>query len=180
MHALDEDDDPPPADDEEFIRFREGQDRASTGMAAVFLRVYNQGAMDDGIEPHGPPDPVDGAAVAAEAVLEIENHRAACRRAAELIAEDSGARHRAGRTGPAQLGDILHAVLCAQGVLRSPAPSAAWPRTAVYPWPMGRQYRPAPVYSQGQSTKESRRTVEASPGQDSPQETHDTTSEVSA
>jgi hypothetical protein len=88
LPALDEDD-PPPADDEEYIRLRVDQDRAAAEMAAVFLQVYDQTAMDDGIEPHGPPDPVDGAAVAAEAVLEIENHRAACRRAAELIAEDS-------------------------------------------------------------------------------------------
>ena len=153
MHALDEDDDPPPADDEEFIRFREGQDRASTGMAAVFLRVYNQGAMDDGIEPHGPPDPVDGAAVAAEAVLEIENHRAACRRAAELIAEDSVSAAPGGRNVPPSSATSCTPSCAPRGcseARRRARPGRALPSIS---WPMGRQCRPAPVYSQGQSTQ---------------------------
>ena len=87
LPAMDDEGEPLPVTDEEYIRWRVDQERDAAGLAAVFADAYNQGAMDDGIQPVSvdPPDPFEEPAVAAEAMLEIEEHRARCRRAAGMI-----------------------------------------------------------------------------------------------
>lgn len=74
-----------PRTDDGYIARAVDEERAAVAMANAFSAAYDDQALEDGAPLVGPLSPAEEAAAAAGAVLEIEEHRKACRAAVELL-----------------------------------------------------------------------------------------------